>query len=67
MQDGRQGLIDQQAQHGVQQTLDQREGHIKDHKALDQAVGRGQDSLIHPQNGFQRHILIFIYISNIII
>ena len=57
MQDGRQGLIDQQAQHGVQQALDQREGHIKDHKALDQAVGRGQDSLIHPQNGFQRHMV----------
>ena len=64
VQDGRQGLIDQQAQYGVQQTLDQREGHVKDHKALDQAVGRGQNGLIHSQNGFQRHV-VELYIGRV--
>ena len=40
-----------------QQTLDQREGHVEDHKALDQAVSRGQNGLIHAQDGFQRHVV----------
>ena len=57
VQDGRQGLIDQQAQYGVQQTLDQREGHVEDDEALDEAVCRRQDGLIHAEDGFQRHVV----------
>ena len=57
MQDGRERLIDQHADQGIQQALDQSEGHIEDDQALDKAVGRGQDSLIHAQDGFQRHVV----------
>ena len=57
MQDGRERLIDQHADQGIQQALDQSEGHIEDDQALDQAVGRGQDGLIHTQDGFQRHVV----------
>ena len=57
MQDGRERLIDQHADQGIQQALDQSEGHIEDDQALDQAVGRGQDSLIHAQDGLQRHVV----------
>ena len=57
MQDGRQGLIDDHAEHGVQQTLDQREGQVEDDEALYEAVGRGQDGLIHAEDGFQRHMV----------
>ena len=57
MQDGRQGLIDNHAEHGVQQTLDQREGQVEDDEALHEAVGRGQDGLIHAEDGLQRHMV----------
>ena len=57
MQDGRQRLIDDHAEHGVQQTLDQREGQVEDDEALYEAVGRGQDGLIHAEDGFQRHMV----------
>ena len=55
VQEGRQRLVDQHAQHCIQQALDQREGHIEDDKALDEAVCRRQDGLIHAEDGFQRH------------
>ena len=57
MQNGRERLIDQHADQGIQQALDQSEGHIEDDQALDQAVGRGQDGLIHAEDGFQRHVV----------
>ena len=57
MQDGRERLIDQHAEQGIQQALDQSEGHIEDDQALDKAVGRGQNGLIHAQDGFQRHVV----------
>ena len=57
MQDRRERLIDQHADQGIQQALDQSEGHIEDDQALDKAVCRGQDRLIHAQDGFQRHVV----------
>ena len=45
VQDGRQRLVDQQAQCCVQQALDQRKGHIEDDQTLDEAVCGGQDRL----------------------
>ena len=57
MQDGRQRLVDQYAEHGIQQALDQREGHVENDQALDQAVGRRQNGLVHAKNGFQRHVV----------
>ena len=57
VQDGRQRLVDQHAEHGIQQALDQREGHVEDDQALDQAVSRRQDGLIHAEDGFQRHVI----------
>ena len=43
--------------HCIQQAFDQREGHIEDDKALDEAVCRRQDGLIHAEDGFQRHVV----------
>ena len=57
MQDGRQRLIDHHAEHCIQQALDQREGHVEDDEALDEAVCRGQDGLVHAEDGFQRHVV----------
>ena len=57
MQDGRQRLIDQHTEHSVQQALDQRERQVEEDEALDEAVCRGQDRLIHAQDGFQRHVV----------
>ncbi len=57
MQDGRQRLIDDHTEHGIQQALDQRERQVEEDEALDEAVCRGQDRLIHAQDGFQRHVV----------
>ena len=57
MQDGRQRLVDQQAQCCVQQALDQSEGHVKDDQTLDEAVCGGQDRLIHAKDCLQRHMV----------
>ena len=47
VQDGRQRLVDQHAQHCIQQAFDQREGHIEDGQALDEAVRGGENIVLY--------------------
>ena len=57
MQQGRERLVNQEAKGYIQHSLEEGEGHIKGDKALQQAVGRGTDGLIHSNNGVQRQIV----------
>ena len=41
VQQGREGLVDQEAEDHVQHSLKEGEGHIEDGQALDEAVGGG--------------------------
>ena len=47
----REGLVDEEAEDCVNQALAEGEGQIEDDQALQQAVGRGQDGLVHPDDG----------------
>ena len=57
MQQGRERLVNQEAEGYIQHSLEEGEGHIKGDKALQQAVGRGTDGLVHSDNGVQRQIV----------
>lgn len=56
---GGQGLINEEAQSRVQQTLGQSEGNIEHQQAVKQSILRGhmghaaQNRLVHPHNGVQ--------------
>ena len=54
VQQGREGLVDQEAEDHVQHSLEEGEGHIEDGQALDEAVRGGENSLIHTDDGVQR-------------
>ena len=47
MEDGGEGLVDQEAQQGGEQALEQGEGGVEDNQALQKAVDAGADRLIH--------------------
>lgn len=55
MQDGGEGLVDQEAQGGVDEALDQGEGGVEHDQAFQQTVDRGTDGLVHPQDGVDGH------------
>ena len=54
VQQGREGLVDQEAEDHIQHSLEEGEGHIEDGQALDEAVRGGENSLIHTDDGVQR-------------
>ena len=54
VQQGREGLVDQEAEDHIQHSLEEGEGHIEDGQALDEAVGGGENGLIHADDGVQR-------------
>ncbi len=66
VQQRRQGLINEEAQSRVQQTLGQGEGDIEHQQAVKQSILRGhmghtaQNRLVHPHNGVQREDLRII-------
>ena len=59
VQQGREGLVDQEAKNHVQHSLEEGEGHIEDGQALDEAVGGGENSLIHADDGVQRQTVAY--------
>ena len=46
-QQGREGLVDQEAKHHVQHSLEEGEGHIEDGQALDEAVRGGENIVLY--------------------
>lgn len=47
VQQGREGLVDQEAEDHVQHSLEEGEGHIEDGQALDEAVGGGENIVLY--------------------
>ena len=54
VQQGREGLVDQEAKNHVQHSLEEGEGHIEDGQALDEAVGGGENRTVADSEGSQR-------------
>ena len=46
-QQGREGLVDQEAEDHVQHSLEEGEGHIEDGQALDKAVRGGENIVLY--------------------
>lgn len=57
MQNRRQGLINKEAEHRIQQALKKGERQIEGQQAGQQAVHAGIDSLVHPDDGLQRQVV----------
>ena len=57
VQQGREGLVDEEAEGHIDHALAEGEGHVEDQQALPQAVRRGQDGLVHPHDGLERHLI----------
>ena len=57
MQQGGEGLVDEEAQAYVDHALAEGEGHVEDEKALPEAVRRWEDGLVHAYDGIQRHLI----------
>ena len=57
VEDRGQGLVDEEAQHRVQEALEDGEGHIEGHQAVQKAVSGGPDGLIHGDDGVNGHEL----------
>ena len=47
VQQGREGLVDQEAEDSVQHSLEEGEGHIEDGQALDKAVRGGENIVLY--------------------
>ena len=47
VQQGREGLVDQEAEDHIQHSLEEGEGHIEDGQALDEAVGGGENIVLY--------------------
>lgn len=47
VQQGREGLVDQEAEDYVQHSLEEGEGHIEDGQALDEAVRGGENIVLY--------------------